>query len=222
MNYKYDILGTELEMIDSITDLGVIFDANLNFSKHIQNLCQKARCSSLTILRCFYSRKPELLFRAFATYTRPIVEYCSPVWNPYRLSDIRKIEKIQRKFTKRLCGMKNISYMERLKILKADTLEMRRLKADLILYYKIIHGLVSISASSFFKFREGNSTRGHSLTIYKDSCKNNIEKYTFKNRSVNLWNKLPSNIVNAPNLKSFKCLLEKLPVKLIAPFLMIK
>ena len=53
VDYKYDILGTELEMIDSITDLGVIFDANLNFSKHIQNLCQKARCSSQTILDVF-------------------------------------------------------------------------------------------------------------------------------------------------------------------------
>ena len=112
--------------------------------------------------------------------------------------------------------------MQRLKILKADTLELRRIKADIIMYYKIIHGCVTITSSNYFKLKADVNTRGHALMIYKETCKNNCQKYTFKNRSVNIWNKLPSNVINAPNLKAFKNYVQKLQDKFFTPFLMIR
>jgi len=41
------------------------------------------------------------------------------------------IESVQRRFTKRLCGMSNLSYTSRLKALSLNTLEHRRLQHDL-------------------------------------------------------------------------------------------
>ena len=222
INYEYNILGTKLEVVNLMSDLGVNFDTSLTFSEHINKLYYKARSCSLLILRCFHSRKPELLFRAFKTYVIPAVEYCSPIWCPYKLCEIKKIEAIQRRFTKKLSGMENISYMQRLKILKADTLELRRIKADIIMYYKIIHGCVTITSSNYFKLKADVHTRGQALMIYKETCKNNCQKYAFKNRSANIWNKLPSSVVNAPNLKAFKNYVQKLQDKFFTPFLMIR
>ena len=45
---------------------------------------------------------------------------------------------IQRKFTKMIPGMSGLSYHSRLKALNLDSLELRRLRADLLLTYKIL------------------------------------------------------------------------------------
>ena len=36
---------------------------------------------SRMILKCFHSRDRVLLTKAFCTYVRPILEYCSPILN---------------------------------------------------------------------------------------------------------------------------------------------
>lgn len=69
---------------------------------------------------------------AFKTYVRPILEYASSVWSPYLLKDIDLIEGVQRRYTKKLHGLGRHSYLDRLIKLGLDSLELRRLKADLV------------------------------------------------------------------------------------------
>ena len=52
------------------------------------------------------------------------------MWSPYykhALQDIEAIERVQRRFSKRLPGLKEFTYEERLKFLGWPTLELRRL-----------------------------------------------------------------------------------------------
>ena len=88
--------------------------------------------------------------RAFIVYVRPIVEYCSVVWSPSLKKDIELIEKVQRRFTKRLPGLKHMSYNERLHHLGLSNLELRRLHLDLIYCYEIVFGVVDLNFSDFF------------------------------------------------------------------------
>ena len=97
------------------------------------------------ILRCFVIRDNVLLVNAFKTYVRPTVEYNSVVWSPHLKSDTDHIETVKRHFTKRLVGMKTLSYAQRLKILNLQTLELRRLHIDLVHCYKILFGLLDVS-----------------------------------------------------------------------------
>ena len=60
------------------------------------------------------------------------------------------IEKVQRRFTKRLYGLKSLSYADRLTKLGLCSLELRRLHLDLILCYKIVFGMVNVSFNDFF------------------------------------------------------------------------
>ena len=46
-------------------------------------------------------------------YVRPILEYNSVIWSPSLVRDIQQLEKVQRRFTKKLLGMKSLSYSER-------------------------------------------------------------------------------------------------------------
>ena len=43
-----------------------------------------------------------------------------------------------------------LHYCERLNKLETETLEMKRLKLDLVMYYNILHGFVYIDAGSLF------------------------------------------------------------------------
>jgi ribonuclease P/MRP protein subunit RPP40 len=151
-NEPYSVLTlgeNELSMVDDVKDLGIIMDNKLKFTLHINRMIAKAFNRSNLILKCFLSKDVETLIRAFIVYVRPTLEYASCVWSPYRITDINRIESVQRKFTKRLPGFALLNYKERLLQLKMETLESRRLRQDLLLAYKILFGLVDTNPKTF-------------------------------------------------------------------------
>ena len=115
-------------------------------------LPRQAKQWASQILRCFHSRDRDVLCNAFAVYVRPVIEYCSPVWSPCTVTDINRIESGQRTFTKRLSGLRSLPYNECLSLVGLERLELRRIRADLVMCYKIIYGLVHIAFAAFFKF----------------------------------------------------------------------
>ena len=139
-----------IQSVSSTVDLGVTVNSNLKFSLHINKTCSKANKRANLILRCFESKSLESLVSAFKVYVRPILEYCSVVWNPCILKDINNLESVQRRFTKRLPGMKKFSYHQRLANLKLESLELRRLRADLLFTYKLVFGIIDLKLSDFF------------------------------------------------------------------------
>jgi len=88
-------------------------------------------------VRLFSSGDIHLLVRAYIVYVRPIVEYNSVIWSPVAKHDIELFEKVQRRFTKRLRGLRNLSYCDRLTKLGLCTLELRRLHLDLLTVTKL-------------------------------------------------------------------------------------
>ena len=147
------------------------------------------------------SRDVPTLIRAFKTYVRPILEYASCVWSPTYSTAIKLIETVQRKFTKRLPGYSHLDYTNRLKRLKMESLELRRLHSDLILTYKILFGLTSITAFDFFSFpNPTHNTRGHAYKLFENHCRINIRQHFFAERVIKPWNSLHV----APD--DFKCI----------------
>jgi len=56
---------------------------------------------------------------------RSHLDYCSSVWAPYKKGDVEALEKVQKKATKILPALKNLSYSERLKFCQMTTLHYR-------------------------------------------------------------------------------------------------
>ena len=171
-------------------------------------MTSKANHRASLILRTFLSREPNLLFKAFTVYVRPLLEYCSPVWSPVYKTDIELIERVQRTFTKRLYGFKYLSYSERLFLLQADTLELRRLKTDLVMLYKIVHNLVALNFNDFFAYNNFTITRGHDFKLVKPLCVNNARQFSFTCRLIDAWNFLPNCVVSSTCLITFKNMLD--------------
>ena len=118
------------------------------------------------VLRCFESRNIPSLIADFKTYVRPVLEYCSVVWNPFLIKDIDKLEKVQRRFTKRLPGLKHYTYFQRLNRLDLESLELRRLRQDLIFTYKLVFGLVDVDVHDFFRCSFEKVRRGHGCKLF--------------------------------------------------------
>ena len=74
------------------------------------------------ILKCFVTRDPSILCKTFCAFVRPVLEFSFEIWNPYFKMDIRKIENVERRFTKAI--FPQLSYSERLARLHLPTLEM--------------------------------------------------------------------------------------------------
>ena len=81
--------------------------------------------------------------------------------------------------------------------------------------YKLSHGIydedVAKDFISFdFKHKSGYHLRGHHLSIYKEKYVKDIRKNVFKCRTVDQWNCLPRDVIEAETLNAFKNKLDKL------------
>lgn len=200
---QYYLHGVALPSVSEATDLGVLVSSNLKFSKHCLTISKKGFQMVNLIFKVFLCRDKGFLLQMFKTFIRPKLEYCTEVWSPYLLKDIDSIERVQKLFTRRLPGMQNLTYRERLNALDLEPLEERRLYRDMVMVYKIINNLVDLSPEEFFTFPT-RETRGHPLKLSYPRFRLNCRKNFFSNRVVKVWNGLPESVVMAPSLSLFK------------------
>ena len=155
--------------------MGLTVDSQLKFDKHVAKIVHTARQRAALILKCFESRDKDLRMRAFCA-VRPLLEYATPAWSPHFSYLVFRVENVQRSFTKRLEGLKQCSYIDRLNILSTETLEKRRLVLDLTYCYKLVNGLITCSVS-LNKNNNRTSARGHSLKLVQPLCRCDTAKY---------------------------------------------
>ena len=206
---KCDDVLHKLEKLDSITDLGVVFDNQLKFDLHINEKVKKAYSILGIINRNFKFLTTSTFILLYKSMVRSHLEYANCVWSPSRKIDIDNLEKVQKRATKMISCLKNMNYEDRLKKLNLPTLKYRRLRGDMIETYKIVTEKYDHNSVVQFKRNENSCTRGNNFKLFQSSVNTNLRKYFFTNRIVNVWNSLPNNVVTAKNTNTFKNLLDK-------------
>jgi hypothetical protein len=207
-NPQGDRVGVEKS--SSEKDIGVTVDNHLEFNKHIQLQVNKANSIVGLIKRSFTfldNRSFKLLFQALV---RPHLEYAAAVWNPHLCKYIDLLENVQRRATKLLKGLKDLSYSERLRVLKLPTLRYRRLRGDMIEVYKIVHNIYDSRVSCNILSLSHSITRGNSYKLVKQTVRLDVRKYSFACRVVDIWNGLPEHVVSAPSIHAFENRLDKI------------
>jgi len=137
-----------------------------------------------------------------------VAEFNSVVWSPQGKQDIECIERVLRRFTKRLPGLKSYPYKVTLKRLNLTTLELRRLHIDLVWCYKIVFGLVDVRFDDFFTSAPLSQTRGHKHKLFKRRCSTNIQYWHVIQSLVTEWlmygTTCKENITDFNSLSAFK------------------
>ncbi|XP_043200105.1 uncharacterized protein LOC122369431 [Amphibalanus amphitrite] len=140
----------------------------------------------------------------FKTLVRPLLEYGNIVWGPFNRADQLLIERVQRRATKLVQEVRHLPYQERLKSMKLPSLHYRRRRGDMIAVYNVLHGRLDLNPEELFNQVTTRDTRGHSWRLAKPHAVTRIRRNVFAVRVINDWNSLPSSVVDADSLNSFK------------------
>ena len=142
VNYKLN--DTLIKSSNNKKLLGVVIDSNFSFKEHIHAYVKKGYgisyliSSNLRNLQCYAQ------VNLHKCYVRPTLEYNSFIFLPHNIFLIDVLGNVQRYFTKHLPGLCNFDYVERLKIYKLESLELRKIKCDVIMLFKILHGMIHV------------------------------------------------------------------------------
>ena len=202
-------ISQTLQHLDEEKDLGIIIDGHLDFSTHINVMVNKANRQLGLIQRSFIIRDRSSMLLLYNSTVRPILEYGSPVWSPWKKKFITHIENVQRRFTRLIHGMEGLTYEQRLKALDLPTLQFRRKRECLIQTYKLLHGLYDTDYKVFFTRVENNMTRGHSWKLQSTRARLNQRANFFSVAAVRDWNHLPEAVVSSNTLNQFKTRLQR-------------
>eukprot|EP00116_Pleurobrachia_bachei_P004793 sb/3465055/ len=147
----------------------------------------------------------------FESLVRCKLEYCSPLWSPYKIGDIQALENIQRFFTRRIEGMENLDYWERMKKLHLMSLQRRRERYTIIQLWKINSGVAPNSTGIRFYHHERLGIKAEVPSLYSGAQKSVSTKYfnSFGVRAARLWNTLPKDVNTAETLDMFKVMLGR-------------
>lgn len=200
---EYSMDGVAVNSDDIIKDLGVQFQDTLSFDVHISKICNTANSRLGIIKNTFHCISKDGFITLYKSLVRPILEYCNLIWFPHLRRHNIMIERIQRRATKLISELEMLSYTERLRALKLDTLYFRRRRADLIQVYRIINKLDHINFEDFFEFDTGR-TRNNGRKLLKPRAMTSTKQHSFSHRVINDWNNLPNYIVISASLNIFK------------------
>ena len=148
-----------LERVYSFKYLGLLFKPNLSWSSHIQNICKKAKKVLGLIYRHFYLHcTSSTLLTLYFTLVRPILEYCSVIWDPSSLTTISALESVQCFALKLVSKSWSTDYNFLLSSLNITTLAQRRRSAKILTIFKL--------KKSYFSFNQFSTSISSSSILF--------------------------------------------------------
>ena len=84
---NYYLYDNPLRIVNEAKYLGVLLDSKLSFNKHIETVYKKANGVLAFLKRNLYNCNLQIRSQAYIIYIyiRPILEYASTVWAPYKI-----------------------------------------------------------------------------------------------------------------------------------------
>jgi len=189
--------GTVIKEMSQTKDLGVIMSNDGRFSNHISNLVSNCKKTISMLFRTFKIRNDEVMLTLYRALVLSKIDYCSVLWCPSDLSDMRKLEKVQANFTSRMKCAKNDSgnkrdYWQRLRHLNLYSIQRRFERYAVIYVWKILHGIVHNPGLVFKNECPAQSRLG--ITCIVPKCTGKLRENSFLVRGPKLFNSLPKDI----------------------------
>ena len=113
--HDYKIGNTTLDKVSEERDLGVTLTEDLKPSLQCVEAAKKAASALGIIRRTFANFETSSFTLLYKTYVCCHVEYCIQAWHPYYRKDIDILEKNQKRATRMVPELRNLSYCDRLK-----------------------------------------------------------------------------------------------------------
>ena len=214
-HHTYRLRLSDLDTVEKIVDLGFLIKGDLSFDDHCKAIALRATRLTYNIFRALSTNNPIVLIKAFKTYVRPILEYGTVVFNPYKAKNILALEKVQNSFTRKVL-IRSIGFSynrilnskERNLNFSLESLAVRRRKFDLIMVYKMLFGQSALDNKAFFKLNS-SFTRGATRKLRIPCSRKNVRRHFFTCRAAADFEKLAKKFAIPPKLSTFLGILDK-------------
>ena len=206
LRLMYD--NAPLSNVESHKHLGIHIASNNKWTKHIDSIIDSASKQISYLRKLKYQLSKSTLDKLYCTYIRPLLEYCSEVWDGCNMTDANRLEQVQLNAARIVTGLpifasKRALYYET----GWETLAERRKVRKLCLMYKIVNNDTPTYLNDLLPNRV-NETNNYNLRN-----RNNFEipftrlcsfESSFFPSTLKLWNELDLETRTAPTFLQFK------------------
>ena len=207
----YFMDSVQIEQKHVCRDLGVVLSDDLSWSLHYEQLSKRAYQMLGLLRRTFTSSIPSQSKKLlYLSLIRSRLMYCSQVWRPRLIKDIKTLELIQRRATKYILNDFSSSYKTRLTFLHMLPLMYMFELLDVLFMVKCFKQPdPSFPVFDFISIRNSSTRSGRSTKLVHLSSKSNLFHHSYFHRIVRIWNALPpiditlSNATIKNKLKEF-------------------
>ena len=149
----------------------------------------------------------------YISFVRPLLEYCDAVWDNASTESKKQLEAVHNEAARIITGVTKLcSISNLLSDLGWESLQARRTKHKLIIFYKIINGLTPEYLQSLIPPMVQNTTSynlRNSSDLRNIQARTNIFYNSFLPSTIRAWNELPEETKTVPSVASFKYRLNR-------------
>ena len=196
--------GMQIVEVDSHKHIGIFFQNDCFWHNHIDYVKEKAwsRVNALRKLQFDFDRKS--LKTVYLTFIGPILEYADIVWENCTQYEKNELDKIQKEAARIVTGTtKLVSIRELYKEINWDTLDERRRKHKLSLFYKMVNGLYPPYLSFLLPIHV-NKVSSYNLCNPNDirtiPARTNLYYNSFLPSAIREWNDLSLDVRTSESL----------------------
>lgn len=177
------------------------------FNDHIATMKAKGRRFAGLCIRKLVTRNSDFMLRVFNTYVLPSMLYASAVWSPRLRFEMDALEAVQRQCTRRIMEIRHMINGQRLYTMLHLSVESACMTADLVLAYKLVRGMLGITAAEASLHLGSGTMRASGILLQQHHVavtsphKNSSFVFRCYGRTV------PHNIMQCANLKKLRQLL---------------
>ena len=205
--------NTPIATTASHKHLGLTFSNNCSWNEHINNITKTAY-SRLNLLRALkFKVNRNALEKMYISFIRPLLEYSDSVWDNASTESKKQLEAVHNEAARIITGATKLCSIKKfLTDLGWESLQSRRSKHKLILFYKMVNGLApeylqtlvppTVQNTTSYNLRNANNLRNIRANT-------NLFYNSFLPSTIRAWNDLSDDIKAAPSVASFKHQLNK-------------
>ena len=212
VNQSYTIHGHTLEVVDTAKYLGVHIHKSLSWNHHINEVTKKANSTLGFLRRNIHQCPPTTKALCYRTLVRPLTEYASTIWDPHTAANINKLEMVQRRAARMVMSdyRSTSSVTSMLNQLQWSTLQERRAQAKAVMMYRVVYQLIDIPLYILVPII---SPRGNNITFLVPYARTLMYQKSFFPDTIRIWNSLPSEVVTAPSIDSFRTRIQTINMR---------
>jgi hypothetical protein len=197
---------------ESVRNLGVIFDSNLDFMKHISTICRSSffQIRQLRQIRSSLDKNSAIILANSLVHSK--IDYCNSLLFDLPHASILRLQRVQNSLARVVCNAskRQAHSIDLLKTLHWLPISERIKFKIAVLTFKVLqHGQPSYLADLISFYKPSRTLRSSdSLLLAVPDIRTAMGRRSFSYAAPTVWNALPLHIRSSPSISSFSCKLK--------------